>query len=81
MEHELLERLATLRDDEQPVRGAAGDEGLLDRAATRDELLVLADEIRRRQRRARVVGPDRGTARSAIGRTAERWATGTRRTT
>ena len=48
---ELLERLAALRDDEQAMGRPAGHERLLDRAAARDQLLVLAEDVRRRQGR------------------------------
>ena len=43
MEHELLQRVAPLRDDEQAAGLAAGDERLLDRAAAGDELLALGE--------------------------------------
>ena len=44
---------ASLRHDQQPVRLATGDERLLDRSATGDELLVGAEDVGRRQARAR----------------------------
>jgi hypothetical protein len=47
VEDEPLERLAALRDDEQATCGPSSDERLLDRAASRDELFVLGEEIRR----------------------------------
>ena len=66
VEDELLERLPTLRDDEQPMCRPTGDERLLDRAASRDELLVLAENVRRRQG---VAGRRRtGAAAAAVGR-------------
>ena len=41
MQHELLERHAALRDDEQPPCLAPGDEGLFHGAASCDQLLVV----------------------------------------
>jgi hypothetical protein len=43
MKHDPLQRLATLRGDQEPVGGAPGGESLLDRAAPRDELLIGAE--------------------------------------
>ena len=51
VEDQLLERLPTLRDDEQSMCRPTGDERLLDRAAAGDQLLVLAEDVRRRQGR------------------------------
>jgi hypothetical protein len=65
MEDEPLERLASLRHDEQAARLAAGRERLLDRSTAGDQLLVLADEVGWRQRRSclvRAVGSGRWTA-------------------
>ncbi len=50
VEDEALQRLASLRDDEQAMGGPAGDEGLLDRTAARDQLFVLPQEIGWRDR-------------------------------
>ena len=47
VEHEALKRLAPLRDDQEPMGGAASGEGLLDGAAARDELLLIGPEERR----------------------------------
>ena len=47
VEHEALKRLAPLRDDQEPMGGTASDEGLLDGAAARDELLLIGSEQRR----------------------------------
>ena len=49
MEHELLERRALLRDDEQTDRGTTRDERFLDRASTGDELLLGPERLGRRQ--------------------------------
>ena len=49
VEHELLERMAALRDDEQAARLAAGHESLLDRAPAGDDLLVLGQRQRERE--------------------------------
>jgi hypothetical protein len=60
-----LERLASLRHDEQAARLASGGERLLDRPPAGDQLLVLADEVGWRQRRSclvRAVGSGRWTA-------------------
>jgi hypothetical protein len=53
VEDEPLESLAAGRDDEQALRGAPGDERLLDRTPAGDELLALAEQVggRRRPRR------------------------------
>jgi hypothetical protein len=48
VEDEPLERLAALRYDEQPDRRPPGNEGLLDRATTRDELLARLKQLRPR---------------------------------
>jgi hypothetical protein len=53
VEHELLERVAPLRDDEEPVRGAARGEDFLDRAPTGDEFLVGPQQVGRRERGGR----------------------------
>jgi hypothetical protein len=50
MEDELFERAASLRNDDEPVCGPTGCERLLDRASTRDELLVRAEQVGRRKR-------------------------------
>ena len=76
VQDQLLERLATLRDDEQPDRRAAGREGLLDRATAGDELLVGTKQVRGRQRRSRPVPWLRSRRRpgAIAGRaTAHRW--------
>jgi hypothetical protein len=52
MEHDPLQRLPSLRNDKQASRLAAGDEGLLDRATARDELLLGVEEVRVRDRRS-----------------------------
>jgi hypothetical protein len=52
VQDEPLERLAALRDDEQPMGRSPGHEGFLDRATAGDELLVLSQEVRRRDSRA-----------------------------
>ena len=44
MEHQALERLAPLGNDEQAHRRPTGDERLLHRAAPRDQFLVAVDE-------------------------------------
>jgi hypothetical protein len=49
MQDQLFERGATLRDDEQADGGPAGDERLLDRATSGDQLLTLAERVGRRQ--------------------------------
>jgi hypothetical protein len=45
MKDEPLERLATLRDDEEPDGVPARNERLLDGPPTGDELLVLAEQV------------------------------------
>jgi hypothetical protein len=45
MRHERLERSAPLRDDEKPASLASRRESLFDGAASRDELVVPADEV------------------------------------
>ena len=45
MQHELFERLASLRDHQQPDGRSTGGERFLDRAATGNELLVRAQQI------------------------------------
>jgi hypothetical protein len=52
VEDEPLERLAALRNDEQATCGSSSDERLLDGSTSRDELFVLAEEIRRRDGRS-----------------------------
>jgi hypothetical protein len=54
VENEAFQRLAPLRDDDEPDRRPARDERLLDRAAAGDELVVVTNEIRRRAGRAPV---------------------------
>ena len=71
MEDELLERVPALRDDEQAMGGPAGGEDLLDRAAAGDELLVGAEQVRRRQRRRRP-RPGRGIRAGPAARTRTR---------
>ena len=78
MEDQSLERLASLRHDEQAAGLAPRGERLLHGSPSGDQLLVLADEVRRRQRRGRLErpvgtrpwrhGPDRAGGRR--GRTA-----------
>ena len=90
MEDELLERTPTLRDDEQADGRTAGDECLLDRTTSGDELLVLAERGGRRERRApRWRGAARRTAAKRAGSTipvaggsrrAARWTAASRRT-
>jgi hypothetical protein len=63
VEDELLERLAALRDNEQANGLAVGDERLLDGMATRDEFLVLTEEVRRWR-------TGRGASPGRLGRTA-----------
>jgi hypothetical protein len=53
VEDELLERLAALRNDEQPTRFSASQERLLDRPATGDELIFRADQVGGRSDRSR----------------------------
>jgi hypothetical protein len=43
MQHQLVERGSPLGDDEQSMRRTTGREGFLDRASTRDDLLVLGE--------------------------------------
>ena len=43
VQHELVERSSPLRDDKQPMDRTTRRERLLDRATTRDDLLVLAE--------------------------------------
>jgi len=45
VKHELLECVTPLRDDEQPMGFAAGDERLFDGSPPGDELLVLAEQV------------------------------------
>ena len=45
VEDELFEGVASLRHDQEPERGPAGGEDLLDRAATGDELLVGTEQV------------------------------------
>ena len=47
VQHELLERVPALRDDEQAAGLAARDERLLDRSAAGDELLALGEAEQR----------------------------------
>ena len=49
MQDQLLEGAAALRDDEQADGRPTGDEGLLDRTAAGDELLVRPKILGRRQ--------------------------------
>jgi hypothetical protein len=56
MEHQLLQRLAALRNDQQAMGGPPGKEGLFDRVAPCDQLFFLADKIGRR-RTARRASP------------------------
>ncbi|HEX7221680.1 MAG TPA: hypothetical protein VF231_00395 [Candidatus Limnocylindrales bacterium] len=70
MENKAFQRLAPLRDDDQPDRRPARDERLLDGAAAGDKLVAVTDEIRRRAGRApvpavlpaTVAGPSGGRA-------------------
>jgi len=69
MEDEALECLASLRDDQQATGRPPGDERLLDRPAPRDELLILAQQVRGSD--ARAVGvrwPPRGVTPGSVGR-------------
>jgi hypothetical protein len=50
VEDELLEGVASLGHDQQPERGPAGGEDLLDRAAASDELLVRTEQVWGRER-------------------------------
>jgi hypothetical protein len=56
VEHELVQRGATLRDDEQADRLAMRGEGLLDRSSAGDDLLVGTEELR--SLRPRLRGPE-----------------------
>lgn len=55
MQDELLQRFATLRDDEQAQRRPSSREGLLHRATSGNELLVGTEQVGRRQGRARPI--------------------------
>ena len=72
VEHELLEGHPALRDDEQPARLAAGDERLLDGAASGDQLLALGerDPLERRARRATRIRRSPTLPREPAGRVA-----------
>jgi hypothetical protein len=67
VQHELLERRPPLRHDQQAARWAAGDEGLLDRSASGDQLLVRFESLRRRQCRPRWTSDRAGSS-------LERWS-------
>ncbi|HSG87070.1 MAG TPA: hypothetical protein VLA23_12100, partial [Candidatus Limnocylindrales bacterium] len=63
MQDDLLERVAAVRDDEEPAGGPTSREGLLDRATAGDDLLVLGDpEERRRGGSAEPLAGRDGTA-------------------
>ena len=51
MEHDLLQRVAAIGDDEQPAGGAPGGEGLLHRPAPGDQLLPVVEPRQVGQRR------------------------------
>jgi hypothetical protein len=68
VQNDALERLATLRDDEQPDGGAAGHEDLLDRAPTGDELFLVPEQSDLRRCDRPPSGRRPGT-RSGSGRT------------
>lgn len=59
VEDQPLERLASLRNDEQTPGGAPGDERLLDRTPSGDELFVLGEQVRGRD--SRPIGVGRAT--------------------
>ena len=52
MEHEALESLAALRNDEEAASGPAGDESLLHGPPPGHELLIVAQQVGRRDSRA-----------------------------
>jgi len=52
VENESFQRLAALRNDEQAMGRSAGDECLLDRTASGNQLLVVREQIRRWNGRA-----------------------------
>ncbi|HEX7496791.1 MAG TPA: hypothetical protein VF349_09180 [Candidatus Limnocylindrales bacterium] len=58
MQDQLLERLAALRHDEQPMSLATGNESLLDRVPAGDEFFILPEQVacRRVRRRPLPVG-------------------------
>jgi hypothetical protein len=71
VEDELLESVPPLRHNEEPERGPTSGEDLLDGAATGDELLVGAQQVRRGEG----IGgprPGRGSAGAAPGSTGRR---------
>lgn len=64
VEYQLLEGGAALGYDQEADGGASRDEGLLDGTSAGDELLLVAERLRRRQRR----GPGRTTVSRLKGR-------------
>ena len=63
VEDELLERVPSLRNDEQAMGGPAGGEHLLDRAAAGHQLLVRPEQVGSRH----AIRPDAATARRSVG--------------
>ena len=79
VEHQLLQRSATLRDDQQAKRGTTGGERLLDGPPAGDELLVGSEAVGRRKGRRPAWLPAGRPAGAVVHGRTERWPVATGR--